>query len=132
MASETSRMESFSDGVLAIAITLLIFQIKVPPVTQEQFGTQLLEQPPSMLFLVELPSHRHHVGQPSLFVRIHQAHEQRTAVLKSTGSQTQHQRVKRGMPPVTPSGLSPSRRDTLSYYSHSQRSAPKNPLQPLS
>jgi len=43
-------MESFSDGVLAIAITLLIFQIKVPPVTQEHFGTQLLAQPPSMLF----------------------------------------------------------------------------------
>jgi len=50
MASETSRIESFSDGVFAIAITLLIFQIRVPPVTQEHLGTQLLEQPPSVLF----------------------------------------------------------------------------------
>ena len=47
MASETSRIESFSDGVFAIAITLLIFQIKVPPVTQEHLGIQLLEQWPS-------------------------------------------------------------------------------------
>jgi uncharacterized membrane protein len=47
MTSETSRIESFSDGVFAIAITLLIFQIRVPPVTQTHLGTQLLEQWPS-------------------------------------------------------------------------------------
>ena len=47
MTSETLRIESFSDGVFAIAITLLIFQIRVPPVTQTHLGTQLLEQWPS-------------------------------------------------------------------------------------
>lgn len=47
MTSETSRIESFSDGVFAIAITLLIFQIRVPPVTQKRLGSELLEQWPS-------------------------------------------------------------------------------------
>ncbi len=30
MASETARIEAFSDGVYAIEITLLIFDLKVP------------------------------------------------------------------------------------------------------
>ena len=31
MNNETARIEAFSDGVFAVAITLLIFQIRVPP-----------------------------------------------------------------------------------------------------
>ena len=31
MANETARIEAFSDGVFAVAITLLIFQIRIPP-----------------------------------------------------------------------------------------------------
>ena len=31
MTNETARIEAFSDGVFAVAITLLIFQMRVPP-----------------------------------------------------------------------------------------------------
>ena len=30
-SNETARIEVFSDGVFAVAITLLIFQIRIPP-----------------------------------------------------------------------------------------------------
>lgn len=47
MASETSRIEAFSDGVFAIAITLLILEVRIPPVSQTSLATQLLQQWPS-------------------------------------------------------------------------------------
>lgn len=31
---ETNRLEAFSDGVFAIVITLLVLEIKVPPMTK--------------------------------------------------------------------------------------------------
>ena len=38
--SETNRVEAFSDGVLAIVITLLVLEIKVPHVPQHDDGLQ--------------------------------------------------------------------------------------------
>jgi uncharacterized membrane protein len=48
--NETNRIEAFSDGVFAIAITLLILEIKVPPSTQHGgLGTALAHLWPSYL-----------------------------------------------------------------------------------
>lgn len=47
MDKETSRIEAFSDGVFAIAITLLILDIKVPETTPTGLGSQLWRQWPS-------------------------------------------------------------------------------------
>lgn len=47
MDKETSRVEAFSDGVFAIAITLLILDVKVPDTTPSGLGLQLWRQWPS-------------------------------------------------------------------------------------
>ena len=49
METETTRIEAFSDGMFAIAITLLILEIKVPAAGQENLATALLRQWPSYL-----------------------------------------------------------------------------------
>jgi len=49
VASETGRIEAFSDGVFAIAITLLILEIKIPGVNDGNLSTQLARQWPSYL-----------------------------------------------------------------------------------
>jgi uncharacterized membrane protein len=49
MQSETTRVEAFSDGMFAIAITLLILEIKVPPPGPEHLAIALLRQWPSYL-----------------------------------------------------------------------------------
>jgi TMEM175 potassium channel family protein len=43
---ETNRLETFADGVFAIAITLLVLEIKIPD-PREDLGTALLKQWPS-------------------------------------------------------------------------------------
>jgi uncharacterized membrane protein len=50
--SETNRIEAFSDGVFAIAITLLILEIKIPTASSTPLFTQLARQWPSYLSFV--------------------------------------------------------------------------------
>jgi uncharacterized membrane protein len=45
--TETTRVEAFSDGVFAIAITLLILEVKVPSPSSGELAAQLLKQWPS-------------------------------------------------------------------------------------
>lgn len=52
MTTETARVEAFSDGVFAIAITLLILEIKVPSPGSGQLSAQLLRQWPSYVSFV--------------------------------------------------------------------------------
>ena len=49
---ETGRIEAFSDGVFAIAITLLVLEIKVPHTTAGGLGKALLAQWPSFAAFV--------------------------------------------------------------------------------
>ena len=52
MTTETSRVEAFSDGVYAIAITLLILEIKIPQPGPVPLSIQLLRQWPSYVSYV--------------------------------------------------------------------------------
>ena len=48
--SDTARLETFSDGVIAIAITLLVLEITVPAITgDDSLGHELLKEWPSYL-----------------------------------------------------------------------------------
>lgn len=49
MQTETSRIEAFSDGMFAIAITLLILEVKVPTPQPGRLAAALLRQWPSYL-----------------------------------------------------------------------------------
>lgn len=52
MASETARIEAFSDGVFAIAVTLLILEVKIPLPGSHDLGIQLLRQWPQYVAFV--------------------------------------------------------------------------------
>jgi len=49
LTSETARLEAFSDGVFAIAITLLILEIKIPSSGSGDLAQELARQWPSYL-----------------------------------------------------------------------------------
>ena len=49
MTNETARLEAFSDGVFAIAITLLTLEIKVPSSNTANLAAELARQWPSYL-----------------------------------------------------------------------------------
>jgi uncharacterized membrane protein len=46
---ETGRLEAFSDGIFAVAITLLVLEIKIPPPATAGLAGWVLEQWPSFL-----------------------------------------------------------------------------------
>jgi uncharacterized membrane protein len=52
MTTETARVEAFSDGVYAIAITLLILEIKIPQPGSVPLSIQLLRQWPSYVSFI--------------------------------------------------------------------------------
>lgn len=53
MSSETARIEAFSDGVFAVAITLLIFNVHVPSASSGHLGSALAGQWPAYVaFLI--------------------------------------------------------------------------------
>lgn len=53
MSSETARIEAFSDGVFAVAITLLIFDVHVQPVVSGSLWAVLTRQWPTYIaFLI--------------------------------------------------------------------------------
>jgi uncharacterized membrane protein len=52
MEKETARIEAFSDGVFAIAMTLLILEIKVPSAGSGDLSRQLIRQWPAYVAFV--------------------------------------------------------------------------------
>lgn len=49
---KTTRMEAFSDGVFAIAITLLVLEIGIPSGSEDDLLSAVLAQWPSYLWAI--------------------------------------------------------------------------------
>lgn len=66
-----NRFEAFSDGVFAIAMTLLVIEIKVPDLSQATASTAintLIHTVPHIISYITSFSHWRSVAQPSCFV----------------------------------------------------------------
>jgi len=57
---KTSRLEAFTDGVIAILITIMVLDLKIPHETTWEALTPLVLWPPGIRRRVHVPfSHRH-------------------------------------------------------------------------
>ena len=111
-SSTTQRLEAFSDGVIAIAITLLVLNIKVPDAGRD--APRLARRPVAVLCRLRavVRGDRHHVGQPPLDVRAHRRGRSRAAV-REPGPAPRHRVL--AVPDVAAGEVRPERRQRRAH-----------------
>lgn len=69
---DTARLEMFSDGVMAIAITLLAIEIDIERENGESLAHAIYEAWPLLLaYAISFLQIWHHLGQPPQPLRLH-------------------------------------------------------------